>query len=704
MISAPPLANPTNTIPTRTTAITGFLQVLLSVSVQITWTTKLITENNIYFIATVPFYFIFTAFYVFYTINITYNIFAPKSWTESNTTFLSFMPQSIECTDNLKEKRVTVQIPVYTEDFENVIMKTLLNVLDVCRHYNQQNVIKMNIFINDDGLQVVDSKEKDKRIAFYNAHPEIFYIARPKEKRRGRFKKASNMNFCLNQLTYAHSFKSGEIKKNPESPAADIENKKSPKIHPFPASPEARHSPPPTSIIRKFSIEDETTIRDETERFFDIIVNPYYSNTNISTVKRTFQPPQSIQPTTPQIFKENILSLSLKYGYMYKHDDTPFELGNYILLLDCDSKITEYKMYELLNEFEDDADNKLAFLQMNTRTMYVENTRWEKTIGHFTDSIYNNSFLYSCAGGFPSPLVGHNCMLNWGVISRQYHTHPAKYTEYWDETKVSEDFVMSLKLQYAGYYGRYIYYDCGFEEGVTLNVVDEIGKFSKYAYGINELIFHPITKWTKYGICTAIFTDFIMNREIAMYVKYSILSYIGCYYSLAFSQLFAILNYYLWAWNAEYRKYMGDNLSQLVVMAAVFSVVGTVSNVVVTWKHAIKENRVADFAAIVWKNVYYSLFLTVFYSGLSFHFITVIAGHLLESSISWKTTNKEGGYIGLYDRIAQYKWMYVWTIGLLVNMGGMYFWVEEEWRIRTVYSIAPLLISLVFHAIMPVVL
>jgi hypothetical protein len=68
-----------------------------------------------------------------------------------------------------------------------------------------------SIFVHDDGLQVIDEEERQKRIEFYSDHG-IGWVARPPHsnaqdgfKRAGRFKKASNMNFGL-QVSHA-SFK-----------------------------------------------------------------------------------------------------------------------------------------------------------------------------------------------------------------------------------------------------------------------------------------------------------------------------------------------------------------------------------------------------------------------------------------------------------------------------------------------------------------
>jgi len=60
-----------------------------------------------------------------------------------------------------------------------------------------------SIFVHDDGLQLISDKDREERIRFYADHG-IGWVARPKHddgeggfKRRGRFKKASNMNYGL---------------------------------------------------------------------------------------------------------------------------------------------------------------------------------------------------------------------------------------------------------------------------------------------------------------------------------------------------------------------------------------------------------------------------------------------------------------------------------------------------------------------------
>uniref|UniRef100_A0A7S0PX07 Glycosyltransferase 2-like domain-containing protein n=1 Tax=Asterionellopsis glacialis TaxID=33640 RepID=A0A7S0PX07_9STRA len=94
---------------------------------------------------------------------------------------------------------VCVQMPVYKESFDETILPSLISIYRAIDYYTAMGG-DAHMFVNDDGLQLIDEKEREERIRFYHEN-EIAYIARPSHdilKRHGLFKKASNMNFCLN--------------------------------------------------------------------------------------------------------------------------------------------------------------------------------------------------------------------------------------------------------------------------------------------------------------------------------------------------------------------------------------------------------------------------------------------------------------------------------------------------------------------------
>lgn len=95
---------------------------------------------------------------------------------------------------------VTIQCPVYKEGLAAVIAPTVKSIKVAISTYEMQGG-SANILVNDDGLQLLDEDERQARIDFY-ADNSIGWTARPKHGsdgfvRKGKFKKASNMNFGL---------------------------------------------------------------------------------------------------------------------------------------------------------------------------------------------------------------------------------------------------------------------------------------------------------------------------------------------------------------------------------------------------------------------------------------------------------------------------------------------------------------------------
>ncbi|RSH89178.1 hypothetical protein EHS25_002290 [Saitozyma podzolica] len=94
---------------------------------------------------------------------------------------------------------ITVQLPVYKESLEDVIMPTLESVQRATTVFERQGGA-VNVIVCDDGLQLLDEEYRARRIKFYTDH-NVGYVARPPHgvdgfERRGRFKKAGNLNHC----------------------------------------------------------------------------------------------------------------------------------------------------------------------------------------------------------------------------------------------------------------------------------------------------------------------------------------------------------------------------------------------------------------------------------------------------------------------------------------------------------------------------
>lgn len=101
---------------------------------------------------------------------------------------------------------VTIQCPVYREGLHSVIEPTIRSIKAAISTYEMQGGTA-NIFVNDDGMQLIPEDEARARQDFYDEH-NIGWVSRPKHNpkpaegedaflRRGKFKKASNMNYAL---------------------------------------------------------------------------------------------------------------------------------------------------------------------------------------------------------------------------------------------------------------------------------------------------------------------------------------------------------------------------------------------------------------------------------------------------------------------------------------------------------------------------
>jgi hypothetical protein len=85
------------------------------------------------------------------------------------------------------------------ESLPDVIIPTLESLRTAITTFERQGG-SVNVIVCDDGLQLISEAERKQRVEYY-ARNNIAYVARPPHGqdgflRRGRFKKAGNMNHC----------------------------------------------------------------------------------------------------------------------------------------------------------------------------------------------------------------------------------------------------------------------------------------------------------------------------------------------------------------------------------------------------------------------------------------------------------------------------------------------------------------------------
>jgi len=184
-----------------------------------------------------------------------------------------------------------------------------------------------------------------------------------------------------------------------------------------------------------------------------------------------------------------------------------------------------------------------------------------------------------------APFVGHNAILRWSALQQVSYTDDDGYEKFWSECHVSEDFDMSLRLQIAGYtirLGAYTGED--FKEGVSLTVYDELNRWEKYAYGCNELLFHPLRFWPTRGPFTPLLRKFLASN-IRLTSKITIISYIGTYYAIGAAWLLTLVNYFLIGWfNGYLDHYYIDSFKVYFSLVAVFTGAGNVALAILRYR------------------------------------------------------------------------------------------------------------------------
>lgn len=151
-----------------------------------------------------PPFILFSGFFASTVVGVFTYLLGPVSQMQKNSYSYSVNKAPRLSAENGALPHITIQCPVYKEDLHDVLKLTFASVQKAIHTYELQGG-SANVFVNDDGLQLVTKEEALERIEFYE-ECGFGYVARPPHgqdgfKRKGRFKKASNMNYCLDIST-----------------------------------------------------------------------------------------------------------------------------------------------------------------------------------------------------------------------------------------------------------------------------------------------------------------------------------------------------------------------------------------------------------------------------------------------------------------------------------------------------------------------
>jgi hypothetical protein len=517
-------------------------------------------------VALFPVQIFFTLFFAQVIFGCLAQIFGPIRQLTINSKFYSARPPPRLQSHTLPH--ITVQCPVYKEGLSGVIAPTVKSIKQAMSTYELQGG-SANMFINDDGLQLITEEDRRARIEFYADH-SIGWVARPKHGedgflRRGKFKKASNMNFGL-MISCKVEDKLAEINRGPE-----------------------------------WSQNDEA---------------------------------QAYERALKEVLEED--------GRAWA--DGNIRIGDYILIIDSDTRVPSDCLLDAVSEMEQSPD--VGIMQFSSGVMQVVHTYFENGITFFTNLIYS-AIRYTVSNGDVAPFVGHNAVLRWSAIQQVSFFDEDGYEKFWSESHVSEDFDMSLRLQCSGYIIRLAAWAGeGFKEGVSLTVYDELARWEKYAYGCNELLFHPIRMWIWKGPFTPLFRRFLFSN-IRFTSKITVISYIGTYYAIGAAWIMTSVNYFIMGWfNGYLDKYYVDSWQVWFSIIIVFNGLGNIALAVMRYRLGERNLLYAIFENFKW-----TLLLAIFLGGLSLHVSQALLAHMFEIDMTWGATSKEAEFSNFFIEV-----------------------------------------------------
>jgi hypothetical protein len=226
---------------------------------------------------------------------------------------------------------------------------------------------------------------------------------------------------------------------------------------------------------------------------------------------------------------------------------------------------------------------------------------------------------------------------------------------------------------------------------------------TRYAYGCNELIFHPLKDWIFKGPFTKLFRTFICSN-MPLPSKLTILAYIGTYYALGSAWILTLLNYFLIGFfNGSLDHYYLDSFKVYFAIVIVFTAVGNVSLAVLRY-------RIGEMGFIqgLWTNFRWILLLTIFLGGVSLHVSQALFCHFFSIDMQWGATSKEIEDISFFqalgDVVKRFKYTFAFCFVMTGVMVALAFFVPEDWQIRLITATLPMGMVVANHFLLPIVL
>ncbi|KAL0953507.1 hypothetical protein HGRIS_004733 [Hohenbuehelia grisea] len=660
-----------------------------------------------------PLFFFVSLFFSITLVGSISQLIGPVAQCHENSRYYSAIPPPAPRLDENGSggglPHITIQMPVYKESLVETIAPSIHSLQKAMVTYARQGGTS-SIFICDDGMQLISEDDRVARMAFYAKH-SIGWVARPGHssekdgfKRAGRFKKASNMNYCLAVANRMEEILLEMLVEEARAGPA------------LPALPSPESSSPPGSSFGSAAASIFTPTHSraasnapETPRPGTPLTAPGTPGTPEAVDPNASASANPFDDRGAYTFDPDLEEKALQRAVAETHGEAwaaggrALRVGEIILLVDSDTQVPEDCLRDASRELA--LCGEVAIIQHESDAMQVAHHYFENAIAYFTRRV-NQSITMACANGEIAPFVGHNAFLRWSAMQEAAFVDADGKKKYWSEAHVSEDFDMAMRLQVRGYIVRWATYSrCGFKEGVSLSADDELNRWTKYSYGCNELLFNPIKTWLWKGPFAPQIRSFLWSSAPIHY-KISMLAYMFSYYGIASSLSMGLLNYILLGMQFHIDNFYMRGFELWLACFVLFLGLGNLSFTVMEYRLGKKA-----LGASLWENVRWLPFFFVFFGGLSIHLSIAILSHLFSIDITWGATKKEVERSNFFEEVPKilkrfwfcFSVCAVLVVGMVVLSTKL---VPAEWQITGAAwaVILPFALSIACHVLYPIVL
>ncbi|KAL4888330.1 glycosyl transferase family group 2-domain-containing protein [Aspergillus ambiguus] len=618
--------------------------------------------------------FALVSFFFIVLVTSVFQLFLPAKFCLKNSKYHSAVKPNPKAHRNYELPHITIQMPVYKEGLKSVIVPTMISVLAAVQYYENQGGTA-SVFVNDDGMQVIQPELAEARKQYYRENG-IGYTARLPN-RRNDVKKSFWFEW------FRKSKPITEEKYETESPV-DTQQALANKVG-F-----ERKGRFKKASNMNYGLSFSLRVEDEMARLVDLEVQRRGCGKDDLTVE-----------DDDELYKQALHNMLVAD----EGAEGNIRIGELILLIDSDTRVpVDCLLYGALELHE---SPEVAILQHGSGVMQVVHNTFENGITYFTNVVYT-AIKYGVGSGDVAPFVGHNAFIRWKALQSIQFVDPSDgQTKWWSDSHVSEDFDVSLRCQTQGMVVRLAtYHDGEFKEGVSLTLYDELNRWEKYAYGCNELVFHPCYQWFYKGPVTRLFLRFLWSN-IPVTSKVTILAYIFTYYAMAAGMLLSTVNYIVVG-------LFNDDIDHLYLpswgiwcsLVVVFNGFGSLAFSMA--RHQLEEET---FWRALMDIAKWLPFLIIYFGGISLNCAKAILCHAFSIDLEWAATAKEigptGFYIGMDKMVQKFKW--TWAICLLLTGVMIYFAVGAPWGwtitpgaySTATVAIAPLAIQICSSAFLP---